>query len=695
MRSKIVKQILKKEVLDILRDKKTIFMMIILPIILYPIMMVGMTQIMSMSMNSMEKENINIAFNKNPDKALISVIDEANKERSKDNSEIGKIELKTTDDYKKDLIDGNIDAYIKVSDKNEGLDFNIYIYSSKNSSGIAQEEVEKILNTYKKELVEEKVKERGLDVKSTLEPIDYKTVDVAKNEEVAGHLLGQVLPFVLIIGLLMGAIYPAIDVMAGEKERGTLETLFTLPITNLELVMGKYLAVSLCAVVSAILNILSIFITMAFLLATQGMVSEMGMINIDYSQMVLPGIVTLICVCLFAMVVSAISMCVCSLAKSFKDAQNYITPVTLFVMIPSYVSMVPTIELDSFTATIPVVNISLLIKSVLTFNSNISLIALVLVSNLVFVIISVLILSKMFNSEEILFGSSKTFALLEKRSNIKKGTMPSIADGVTLYSVGVVLLIYVGSLIQLKFGTAGIAATQIMIIGLPLIFAWYIKSDFKNAFSIKLPKIHHVLGGIILWSGIFIVVNLISQILLYLFPQNMKVVEGLNEVLKIDDSILLNLLVIAVMPAICEEIFFRGFVFSSFTQNKEKKAQIWGVIFSGILFGFMHIDFIRVIPTSILGIALGYSMYKSKSIFIPMIMHFLNNSVSVFAMHTTKPDGAIGKLNEILTINLNNFELLKFIMIIIASLILIFIGSKLLGMNKNNKIRANNEKELI
>ncbi|MCU9809159.1 hypothetical protein LEQ06_13905 [Paraclostridium sp. AKS46] len=83
MRNKIVKQIFKKEILDILRDKKTIFMMIILPIILYPILMVGMTQVMSMSMNSMEKENINIAFNKNPNKALVSVIDETNKERKK------------------------------------------------------------------------------------------------------------------------------------------------------------------------------------------------------------------------------------------------------------------------------------------------------------------------------------------------------------------------------------------------------------------------------------------------------------------------------------------------------------------------------------------------------------------------------------------------------------------------------------
>lgn len=685
MRTKIVNQIFKKEILDILRDKKTIFMMIILPIILYPILMVGMTQVMSMSMNSMEKENINIAFNKKPDAILNEVIKETNVNRKKDNSEIGEVKIKESKDYKKDLNDGKISAFIEISQNDKFKDFKVYINSSNNSSSMAEKEIENILNTYKEDLVENKVRESGLDVKSTLEPVSYKTVDVAKNEEVAGHLLGQILPFVLIIGLLMGAIYPAIDVMAGEKERGTLETLFTLPITNLELVMGKYMAVSLCAVASAILNFLSIFITIAFLFASQGMASQMGMINIDLSQMILPGIITLICVCLFAMVVSAISMCVCSLAKSFKDAQNYITPITLLVMIPSYVSMIPNISLNSFTATIPVVNISLLIKSVLTFNSNISLIALVLVSNFVFVIISVLLLSKMFNSEEILFGSSKTFALLEKRSNIKKGTMPSIGDGVTLYAVGVVLLIYVGSLIQLKFKMGGIALTQIMIIGLPLLFVWYIKSDFKKAFSIKVPKVINVLGGIVLWIGTFIVVNLITQTMLFLFPQNMQVVEGLNDVLKLDSSFLLNLLVVAVMPAICEEFFFRGFVFTSFSNGKNKKAQIWAVICSGVLFGFMHIDFIRVIPTSILGIALGYAVYKSKSIFIPMLMHFLNNSVAVLAMHTTSHGGLIGKINDLLTIDFNNFNTIKFLGLIILSIILAFIGSKLLN-NKEKQV---------
>ena len=93
--------------------------------------------------------------------------------------------------------------------------------------------MEDIFNTYKEKKVKDKIEQLQLNVDETLKPVVYSTVDLVKTEEVAGLLLGQILPFILITGVLLGSIYPAIDSMAGEKERGTLETLFTLPISNL------------------------------------------------------------------------------------------------------------------------------------------------------------------------------------------------------------------------------------------------------------------------------------------------------------------------------------------------------------------------------------------------------------------------------------------------------------------------------
>lgn len=679
MRTKIVKQIFKKEMIDILRDKKTIFMMIILPLLLYPILMVGASSIMSMSINKMEQTTVNIAFNNNPSDNLINILNKTNEDDE------AKVNIIKVDDYKEALDNETLDAYVEINENNDIQSYKIYTNSSKNNSYTAEKRIKEALDKYKEEIVEMNLAQEGLDAQKTLEPITCETLDIAKNEEIAGNILGQILPFILIIGVLLGSIYPAIDVMAGEKERGTLETLFTLPISNLELVMGKYMAVSFCAVVTAFLNIISILISIGFMTLTAGIANEMGMPKFDFTQMIFPGIITMICIGLFAMVVSAISMCVCSLAKSFKDAQNYITPVMLIIMIPSYVSMIPNIELDGFTSTIPVVNISLLIKSVLSFKFDLNLIAIVFVSNFAFMILSVLLLSKMFNSEEILFGNNRSFSFLEKRSNIKKGTMPTISDGAILYAVGLVLLIYVGSLVQLKFKMAGLAITQVMIICLPFLFAYYIKTDFKKTFSLQKVNLKQILGGILIWMGGFVLINLITQITLYLFPQNMEVAEALTDAIIIKDNLVLNLAIVALMPAICEEIFFRGFIFTSF---KGKSSSKIAIITSGILFGFMHMDFLRIIPTSILGIIFAYTVYKSESIFIAMILHFINNSIAVLVSHY--PNSELVKMSSFIELDFKNLNIGKFIILICISTVFIIIGMRLFKNKSAKEVSVRN-----
>lgn len=686
MRSKIVKNIFKKEMLDILRDKKTIFMMIVVPILLYPIMMVAGTQIVSMSVKSIIEQDVNIAFNTKPNQEFLEILNNNPDEENSSTVQSGKVNIIEVKDYKKALENEEIDAYIKVEEKDSKTNYKIYTNSSKGEFNRVVDTLKEALNQYKENLIDKNLEKEGLDKQKILEPIAYETVDVAKNEEIAGSILGQVLPFILVIGVLLGAIYPAIDVMAGEKERGTLETLFTLPISNLELVMGKYMAVSFSAITTAFLNVLSIGLTMVFIVTSGGLAEQLGMGNIKLSSLVFPALMSVVCICLFAMVVSAVSMCVCSLARSFKDAQNYITPIMLLVMLPSYVSMIPNVELDKVTSIIPVVNISLLIKSVLLFKSDVGLIGMVLVSNIAFVILSVMLLSKMFNSEDILFGNSKSFSLLEKRSNIKKGSMPGVSDGITLYGVGLVLLIYVGSIVQMKFGMTGLAITQAMIIALPLLYAYYIKSDFKKLLSIKLPKIQDIVGGLIVWMGVFIAINIITQFLIYIFPQNIEVIEALNKTLLGEKNILINLLIVAVLPGICEEVFFRGFVFSAFRNDSNSKKSIGtAIIATGILFGFMHIDFLRIIPTSILGIVFTYFVYKTGSIFVPMFIHFVNNTVSILA--GSYPNSNVVKGLGFIEVNFSHPNIGKLLILIALIIILVFVGLKILNIGNTSKIK--------
>lgn len=635
MRIKIIKEIFKKEILDIVRDRKSIFMMIVVPILLYPIIMVLLMGIMNSSINKMTSETITLGLSSAPNAEFVEIVDSENAIREKEDT-LGNIEIKTNiKDYKSELEKGEIDAYIDNSIKDN--DYKVIINSASDESGIKSDAIFDVMNKYKRKMSEREIEKHGLDSHQILEPIKYEKVDITNSAKKAGMLLGQVIPFILIIGVLFGSIYPAIDVMAGEKERGTLETLFSLPISNMELVIGKYMAVSASAILTSLLNIISMSCTLGYFMKAESIYNP-SMMHINYSVLGGAVLITVVSVILFAQVVSALAMCVCSFAKTFKEAQNYITPLMLIIMVPAYISMIPNIYLSRITATIPVVNISLLIKSVISLRANMKMVSLVLIVNLIFVLISLVLLSKIFNSEDILFGEKRNFKLIQSRSSIKEGSMPGISDGFIVYVLAFISLIYVSPILNMKLGIMGNTINQFIMALIPILVAVYIKADFKKLFSIKKIKIKDIIRAAVTWFVGSLIMSVFVMILLKLFPDQMKVSEQLNEIIKSSGGLFTQIILFALVPAICEEILFRGFVLSAFRDKKtfgqkNEKHIVFAIVVSGILFGIMHLDFIRIIPTSILGMVMAYNVYKSKSIFTSVGIHFFNNLLSVLSVN--------------------------------------------------------------
>ena len=210
MRAHIVKSIFKKEMIDILRDKKTLFMTVILPILLYPVLIFLMMYIMNASSTSMAQKELSIAFSEVPNSRVMEKIEALTKED-------GKLKIVEVTDYKKAIEDKKISAYVEVIQSEKDVDYKIYVNSSIEDDNEAADRIETILNEHREELVKEGIVAAGLDVKEILEPISYEVVDVAEKEQVVGYFIGMFLPFMLILGILTGAVYPAIDIMAGEK----------------------------------------------------------------------------------------------------------------------------------------------------------------------------------------------------------------------------------------------------------------------------------------------------------------------------------------------------------------------------------------------------------------------------------------------------------------------------------------------
>ena len=255
---------------------------------------------------------------------------------------------------------------------------------------------------------------------------------------------------------------------------------------------------------------------------------------------------------------------------------------------------------------------------------------LILIGIFIFVTLSIVIFAKKFNCEEKVCNG-RIFSFLGNRKEFKEGIKPSITDGALIYTISLIALIYIGSFMQLYWGTIGLIATEVMILLIPVLYAIYIKADIKNTFSLRMIKIRYILGSIIVWFGGYLIINITTQNLLSLFPEGADVLQAVNSSVMMD-SFIASLVVVALIPAICEEVLFRGFLLSSF-KGKSKKSKIWAIIIVGILFGIMHLNFIRIVPTAMLGILFAYSALVTQSIWTSVFMHFLNNGFSVCVLY--------------------------------------------------------------
>lgn len=634
MRKNIVKTIYLKEIKETLRDRKTVFLGIILPILLYPILILGFSQLLLNSQQTIAEKNLEVYFDFPLPELLEGIIAKSNGEEES----LGQLKYITSEelrerlnkeelDLEEALVNKYISAYVVLESTG---DYKIYYDSSSSDSQEALNRLEDLLFVYKVGVTAKIIENKGLEVEQVLSPFNIKNQNLAPPQQGSFSVLGQVLVILVMMGIVSGTLYPAIDSMAGEKERGTLETLLTLPVSNLEIVTGKYLAVSSMAIFTALLSMGSIALSIFFIVAASleqiDLMPKPLMDNLFISL-----IIVVISITLLAMLITAVIMSVCALAKNVREASNYSTPVMLMFMLPAYASMLPNLELTPATAIIPIVNISLLIKSVLAGGVISNLMIIVLVSTLTFTLMGVIILSKLFNSEKVLFGEGKTFSILESRKNIRVGTVPGVSDGILMYTLVMLVFIYIGGYLQAAFGLIGIGMYQLLFLFIPLGYAAYIKCDLKVLFSIKKFSFYQLLASFLIWIGAFALSNLIANILARILPEGTEVAQEITNQLMSDSGFFITFLVVAILPALGEEILFRGFILSSFRYNGNinRKKYVWPIIISGLLFGLMHIYLVKILPTAILGIVFGYIVVKTGSIFIPMLLHLINNGLAV------------------------------------------------------------------
>ncbi len=389
----------RKELTDSLRDRRTLISMVVVPIVIFPLISIGMFTFIS--------KVVGKALEEVPKVMIVSTGDSPC--AVEDLKAIKGIDfIPGTPDYAQQISDKKIRAAVDIPagfdaavDHDTKMTLKIYNYEGDLKSGIASDKIEKYLKDLQTQTVQKRLQARNLPP-ALADPFDVKKENVAPPEKVSGAMIGGFLPYFVIILCLTGAMYPAIDLTAGEKERGTIETILTSPVPRTQIVLGKFLMVLTAALVTAMLAITSMgvsFHVAKTLMAGKTEANNLLNFTIGFKAigavffMVLP----------LAVLFSAGLLAIALMAKSYKEAQSYIAPLMIVVVMPAVAGLMPGVEFNARMALIPILSTSLVCKEIVAGTYHWNYIAIIFASTCVYALAALFVAVSLFKREDVLF----------------------------------------------------------------------------------------------------------------------------------------------------------------------------------------------------------------------------------------------------------------------------------------------------
>lgn len=646
--------IYKKELVDILRDRRTLLAMIVVPIVLYPLLMLGSIQAVSTQADKLEKEDFVVGFIREADGALLADLirlDESYLSRRK--AQLGEDSPEAADlpeplseiRFRRPVYEGR--EALKAAVQQRGIQVGVIFEFGAYRQGIeetnpitiardfeevrsahAARRIEEMLSRVRDTIVGKRLEERNLPA-DFVNPFKVKFVELS----VPTSILGQILPLILVLMTITGAIYPAIDLTAGERERGTLETLMVCPVSVLELIFGKFLVVTTVAIMGATLNLASVSATVYFGGFSKVIAAQESGVPLGKMAFIL---VTLIP---FAVLMSAIMIAVCSYARTFKEAQNYVTPVILAVLIPGGIAALPTSRLEGFMLVVPVGNMVLFARDML-LGAEVPWVktAAVLLSTTLYAASAVAIAANLFGKESVVFADAGSVKSLFTRSLIRPASKPSVSMSLLVVALLFPAWFFVQGFLSPGEGESAIRLLDwtgilmpVLFVLLPFALLTYWRIDIANTLALRRPGGRYVLAAVLLGLSAWVLAHEVNvlQAQYILVPEDVLksatiLEEALQELKPIDIILLL-----AIVPAICEELLFRGFLLSGLRGAARKWTAI---LVTALVFGTFHFFFFKLPVTVGLGVVLGLLCWQSRSILPGMIVHLLHNGVGAMTV---------------------------------------------------------------
>lgn len=624
MRGDLVRAIFLRELRDVLRDRRTLFTMLVLPVILYPVLLIGFGTMTKSRVERLKDRTYPV---------MLSVDGVVVQDGSPDApggtllhalAKVPQFRFTRAEDPEEAIRQGELLLALDLpGDLEERLGRDggepVVLAPIRDS---ANDEARTVWAAF--EAAVQGYRQQRLPL-----AIDGTSQDLASAEKRGGHLFGSTLAMIVIMMAMTGAFYPALDLAAGEKERGTLETLLLSPASRLELVAGKYLTVLAVALVAALMNLGSMAITLSRLPRLLGGGRD-GVPTLSLSAeaffIILLGLV------IMAGLFSAVCLALSTFARTYKEGQTYLTPALLVVIPLAMAGILPAMNLDRSMAIVPVTNMALLMKALFVGSAPWVETVLCLLSNLVLTGAALFWTAGLFSREEVLFREGRQVFGLRPPPGVPRPARPGFTAALLGISFAMVWMVQ-ASMHFLHYGIPVVVIATNAGLGLiGILLAALSMAPFRSGIALKLPAGRGWIAGLCLGAGGFFLSLTLGYLQRHLLGDPQEASSQMEQMLRplLDGPVWITLLVLAVLPAVCEEILFRGLVLQG---SRRALGDGGAVLLSAASFALLHnlgdTGFHRFFPQFALGALLAVAVIRTGSLWPAILAHGIHNGVLV------------------------------------------------------------------
>jgi sodium transport system permease protein len=638
-----------RDLLEFVRDRRTLFVTLLMPMAMYPILALASTLGLKTALADLDARQaplpVTLALSGADAEAFAdrirTVVRAENIRGPSWPASVG-IEIVPAVEARERLDAGLADTWIHLPpgavtmlDGRGTLDLNVRLPDTRRNDARLRQHVMALMRAVADETRQRRVAQAGLPG-TLLEPLAVRFVDeeTAPQATALDGVVPTAVAAVLVLLALLtatGGFYPAIDAIAGEKERGTIETLLIIPASTLDIIKGKFLAVFAVTLASLAANAISVSLTLAVLLRLLPNGLDLG---VTVRDSVLCASVTLVLFVGLAAVAAAACLAVTSAARSSKEAQNALTPVILLASGLAGSALVPGVG-GPLVALVPFAGQVSVAREVLVHESAWSLGLLVLISLISSLLFAWLLLraaAAALADEEILFRGPDSAGSLTSRPAPRD--IPTPTQGFAVGLVAFALLWYAQGLAPAELVYALPIQQAALLLPLAVVTAWQRVNQWRT-FRLVWPAgagrgSVTLVAAAIAGAGLFV----IGAVMLVVVRDASEISPAAQEMAEKLVGLLMarpwwvSWLLISVMPAVCEELFFRGWMLAAFAGKRPSRNRIVAaVLLQAAAFAAFHLLPERIPQTFVLGAVLGWMTLRTGSLLPAIVAHAAHNAM--------------------------------------------------------------------